>query len=209
MDLVNGLKWRYATKKFDTSKKVDSSDLETMKEAVRLSASSYGLQAYKVLVVQDEKVRKQLRAAAWDQPQITDSSLLFVFCHYQHVDEKVVDDYMNLVAETKGVTQEMLTGFRDMINGSVAQKTEEQIQGWTARQTYIALSNLLAAAAEMQIDTCPMEGFDGKQFDEILGLKEKGLSVAVIAAVGYRSADDETQHTTKVRKAKEELFETI
>lgn len=209
MELVKSLEWRYATKQFDTSKKVSAEELNQIKEAVRLSASSYGLQAYKVLIVEDTEVRKKLRAVSWDQPQITDSSFLFVFCNYDTVNEQVVDDYMQLVAETKGIDVNALDGFKGMINGALAQRTKEQVQQWTAKQTYIALGNLLAATAELKIDACPMEGFDAEKYNEILGLKEKGLSVSVIAAVGYRSQDDASQFSAKVRKPAEVLFEAV
>ena len=209
MELIKNLGWRYATKKFDTSKKVRYDDLQKIMEAIRLSASSYGLQAYKVLVVEDLYIRKKLRAAAWDQPQITDSSFLFVFCNYDSVNNQVVDDYMNLIAETKGIDVQMLEEFKQMINGSLNHRSEEQLRNWTSKQTYIALANLLSATAELKIDACPMEGFDPKQFDEILGLKEKGLTVSVIAAVGYRSEDDITQYSAKVRKPINMLFEAI
>lgn len=209
MELLKSLDWRYATKKFDATKKVSTSDLEKIKESVRLSASSYGLQAYKVLVIEDADIRQKLRAVAWDQPQITDGSQLFVFCSYTSVSEAVLDDYMTLVANAKGIDVSLLDGFKGMIGGSLAYKSEEDVKVWTAKQTYIALANLLAAAAELKIDACPMEGFDAAQFDNILGLTAKGLTASVIGAIGYRSSEDETQLSPKVRKSSELLFETI
>lgn len=209
MGLVKDLGWRYATKLFDSNKKVSKEDLDTIKEAVRLSASSYGLQAYKVLVIEDEDIRKKLRKAAYDQPQITDSSTLFVFCSYGAVSEPVIDDYMKLVADTKGIDVSLLGGFKEMLSGSLANKSNDEVNAWTSKQTYIALANLLSAAAELKIDTCPMEGYDAEQFNEILGLKGKGLTASVVAAVGYRSEEDQSQFGPKVRKAKEVLFEEI
>jgi len=209
MELIKNLGWRYATKKFDTSKKVSNEELAQIMEAVRLSASSYGLQAYKVLVVEDPEVRKKLRAVSWDQPQITDSSYLFVFCNYNSVDENVIDDFIGLNARVKGIEPENLKSYSDFLKGSLLHRPESELKTWTAKQTYIALANLLAASAELKIDACPMEGFDAEKYNEILGLKEKGLSVAVIAAVGYRSASDEYQFAEKVRKPAEELFETV
>lgn len=209
MELLKSLDWRYATKKFDATKKVSTSDLEKIKKSVRLSASSYGLQAYKVLVIEDADIRQKLRAVAWDQPQITDGSQLFVFCSYTSVSEAVLDDYMTLVANAKGIDVSLLDGFKGMIGGSLAYKSEEDVKVWTAKQTYIALANLLAAAAELKIDACPMEGFDAAQFDNILGLTAKGLTASVIGAIGYRSSEDETQLSPKVRKSSELLFETI
>lgn len=209
MDLVKNLNWRYATKNFDIIKKVSVKDLNSIKEAVRLSASSYGLQAYKVLIIQDEAIRKQLRAVAWDQPQITDSSHLFVFCNYNTVSEDMIDDYMKLVAEIKGIDVSLLDGFKGMLMGSISSKSVEDVKAWTSKQTYIALANLLVAAAELKIDACPMEGFDADKFNEILGLKEKGLSASVIGAIGYRSDEDQSQFSPKVRKSLATLYDEI
>ncbi len=209
MELVKNLQWRYATKKFDVAKKVSNEDIEKIKEAVRLSASSYGLQAYKVLVIENPEVREKLRAAAWNQPQITESSHLFVFCNYTNVDENVIDDYMKLTADVKNIEVDMLGGFKQMIIGATSKLDEAQLNAWTSKQTYIALSTLLAATSELKIDACPMEGFEKEQFNEILGLNEKGLEASVVAAVGFRSSEDETQYSQKVRKPSEELFEAI
>lgn len=209
MELIKNLQWRYATKKFDTSRKVSQNDLEQIMEAVRLSASSYGLQAYKVLVVEDEAVREQLKAASWNQPQITDSSHLFVFCNYKQVNDQVIDEFITLNAGVKGIGSESLQPYADFLKNSLTSRSEDDLQVWTSKQTYIALANLLAASAELKIDACPMEGFDAAAYNEILGLNEKGLSAAVVAAVGYRSADDETQFAAKVRKMKNELFEIV
>ncbi|MGF7138815.1 NAD(P)H-dependent oxidoreductase [Roseimarinus sediminis] len=209
MELIKNLQWRYATKKFDTSRKVSQNELEQIMEAVRLSASSYGLQAYKVLVVEDEAVREQLKAASWNQPQITDSSHLFVFCNYKQINDQVIDEFIALNAGVKGIGSESLQPYADFLKNSLTSRSEDDLQVWTSKQTYIALANLLTASAELKIDACPMEGFDAAAYNEILGLNEKGLSAAVVAAVGYRSADDETQFAAKVRKMKNELFEIV
>ena len=208
MALIEQLNKRYATKKFDASKKLSANDLSTLLEAIRLSASSYGLQAYKVLVVENAEIRKQLRKAAWDQPQITDASLLLVFAFDANFDEKTVDRYVNLIAKTRNIDAYSLSGFGEMMKGSLS-RSKEELQAWLARQVYIALGFGLVAAAELNFDACPMEGFDPSQFDEILGLKEKGLKSVVIMAVGYRSSEDGYQHLAKVRHSKEELFLTI
>jgi len=208
MSLLEQLNKRYATKKFDASRKISSEDLNTLLEAIRLSASSYGLQAYKVLVVENPEIRKQLRAAAWDQSQITDASQLLVFALDTNFDEKGVDRFVDLTAKTRNLDASALSGYADMMKGSF-QRPKNEVQAWLTRQLYIALGFGLVAAAEMNIDACPMEGFDTAQFDKILGLKEKGLASVVILTVGYRSAEDDYQHLTKVRRCKEELFITI
>ncbi len=209
MKLIESLNWRYATKKFDPSKKIAASDLEQLKEAVRLSASSYGLQAYKILIIENPEVREKLKAAAYGQPQITDASHLVVFCHYNTVTPKYIDAYIDLIAKERSLKSEDLKGFADTMKTVTGSLTEEQVKTWTAKQTYIALGTLLAAAGELKIDNCPMEGFDAAQFNEILGLTEQGLSAAVIATIGYRSSEDTTQHAAKVRKPLDVLFETI
>ena len=209
MELIESLNWRYATKKFDPNKKIKPEDLETIKEAVRLSASSYGLQLYKVLVIEDPEIREKLKPASWGQTQITDASQLFVFCNFTDVIDKNIDDYLDLKAVTQDLDRGGLVDYGNMMKGAVSGMTAEIKSQWTARQTYIALGNLLAACSMLRIDACPMEGFEPAKYNEILGLNEKGLNAAVIATVGYRSEEDHTQGLKKVRKPAELLFESI
>ncbi|MGB1218114.1 MAG: NAD(P)H-dependent oxidoreductase, partial [Saprospiraceae bacterium] len=193
----------------DATKKVSEENIELMKEAIRLSASSYGFQAYKVLVVTNDEVRKQLLPNSWGQSQIVDASHLFIFCAKRNFTEDDVDGYIKLKSETQNIPLEALGAYADFMKGSLKGKSQEEISGWNARQTYIALGNLLAAAAELGVDSCPMEGFDPVKYDEILGLESKGLTSTVLVPVGYRSAEDNNQNMTKVRKSKEDLFEHI
>jgi len=209
MNIIDNLKWRYATKKFDTTKKVSAENLELLKEAVNLSASSYGLQPFKILIIENPEIREKLRAAAWGQPQITDSSHLLLFCNYLEVGPEKVDGYLKLRADINNLKLEDSKDYGDMMKSLMAALTPEQMEVWTSKQTYIALGTLLAAAAELKIDSCPMEGFDKVEFNKILGLNEKGLSASVIGAVGYRSQDDPYVVFKKVRKPLAELFETI
>ena len=209
MPLIEKLNWRYATKKFDASKEISDEDFATLKEAVRLSVSSYGLQLYKVLIIEDEEMRKKLQPASWGQSQIVDASKLFVFCNYDSVRPDHVQDYINRKAKSVDLDPSALQGYADFMNANLGERSTEELQVWTAKQVYLALGNLLDAAAELKIDACPMEGFEADQYDEILGLKAKGLKAAVIATVGYRSEEDDTQHAPKVRKAEADLFEVI
>ena len=202
-------KWRYATKKFDTSKKVSSEDLETLKEAIRLSASSFGLQLYKVIIVENPELRAKLLNASWGQTQIVDASHLLIFANQTTVENADVDHYLNNVATTRNLPIDALAGYGDFMKGSVGNMPEEVKPIWTAKQTYIALSNLLNAAAELKIDVTPMEGFVPAQYNEILGLDKLGLNAAIVATVGYRHEEDATQHYAKVRKSNEELFLTL
>lgn len=209
MQLIENLKWRYATKKFDTQKKVSLDKIEQLKEAIKLSASSYGLQFYKILIIENAELREKLKTASWNQPQITDASHLFVFCNYININETHFDEFIQLKATASGVELDVLKGYGDFMKNAILPRGHEHNNHWTARQPYIALANLLTACAELEIDACPMEGFVPEQYDEILGLTEKGLNAAVIATVGYRSSEDETQHYPKFRRSNEQLFELL
>ena len=206
---IEALKWRYATKKFDSSKKVAAEDLNILKEAMQLSASSYGLQPYKIFVIEDQEIRKQLQPAAYGQSQIVDASHLIVIANKADFDENLVDSYVDEISKVRGIEPAQLSGMADYMKKNVVDLAVEMKAQWTAKQTYIVLGNLLAAAAQLKIDTCPMEGFDAKKFNEILGLANNDYNASVIVALGYRSIDDATQHLPKVRRPQEVLFETI
>ena len=203
---IESQNWRYATKKFDANKKISEADLETLKEAIRLSSSSYGLQPYKVLIVENPELRAKIQPAAWGQSQIVDASHLFVFANMLNVGEKEIDTYVNNIAETRGIQVENIAGYGDFMKSKIASLPEDAKNTWTAKQTYLALGNLLNAAAELKIDATPMEGFEPEKVNEILGLSELGLNATLIATVGYRHEEDINQHVKKVRKSKEELF---
>lgn len=209
MSLIENLKWRYATKQYDASKKVDENNINQIKEAIQLAATSYGLQLFTVLDIQDKAIREQLKPASWGQPQITDASHLFVFCGYAEVKDEHIDAYMNLKAETQNLEIGMLKDYGDFIKGKINETPVEFQQIWTGKQTYIALGKAMAACAELKVDSTPMEGFDVAAYNEILGLNEKGLKADVVLAIGYRSEEDATQHGAKVRKPLDKLFETV
>ena len=205
----NNLNWRYATKKFDISKNIPEVDLEQLLEAIRLSPSSYGLQPYQVFVIKNPELREKLKAAAWNQPQIVDASHLLVFANLKEIDKVYVDAYLDMIADTRNQTREDLSGLENMLDNTVLKFSSEKKNQWASNQAYIVLGNLLSAAANSKIDACPMEGFEAIKFDEILGLKEIGLTTAVIATLGYRSSEDKQQYAIKVRKNKEELFNRL
>jgi nitroreductase len=207
MDLLEKLNWRYATKVFDPFRKVSKNDLNFLKEAIRLSVSSYGLQLYKVLIIENPEVRKELRKASWDQAQITDASHLFVFCNYTVNYDQHVDNYIQLIIDTQEtVDTKGLKQYGEFIKSDLAKKTPVERKSWSEKQTYLALNNLIIACADRQIDACPMEGFDKQAYNRILGLDEMGLNASVISPVGYRSVADRTQTRRKVRKPLDELF---
>ena len=207
--IVDKLNWRYATKKFDSSKKISKEDLETLLEAARLTASSYGLQPYEIYVIEDKDVRKNLRKASYDQPQITDASYLIVLANKPTFNETMIDDYIANIMAIRGVSKDDLEGFSQTMKSTLLDLPDAHKNTWTSNQAYIVLGNLMTIAAEMEIDTCPMEGFDKAQYNEILGLTDKDLNAAVVLAVGYRSADDTTQHYPKVRYSKEQIITHI
>jgi nitroreductase len=209
MKLIEDLQWRYATKKYDASKKASEDDIAKIKGAIQLSASSYGLQPYKIIDIRDEKLRADLKPLSWDQPQITDASHLFLFCNKLEVTAEDVDAFIDLTASERGQNPEDLKGYADFMKNTLAGFPKDVMQSWTARQTYIALGNGLSAAAELKVDSTPMEGFDNEAYNEKLGLNEKGYNALVLMAIGYRSEDDDLQHAAKVRKPVEVLFEEV
>ena len=208
-NFIENQNWRYATKKFDATKKISATDLELLKKAIQLSSSSYGLQLYKVFIIENPAIRAQLQPVSWNQAQIVDASHLFVFANIVDVQDNHIDAYVENVAKTRGVDIETLKGYSDFMKSKIVTLPVEQKAVWTSKQTYLALGNLINAAAELKIDVTPMEGFDAEKYNEILGLNELGLNASLVAPVGYRHQEDITQHSPKVRKPIEELFEII
>ncbi|GGD44136.1 NAD(P)H-dependent oxidoreductase [Muriicola marianensis] len=206
---LESLNWRYATKKFDTDKKISERDLNLLVEATRLSASSFGLQPYHVFVVTDPEIRTQLKEVSWGQSQITDASHLFVFANKKTFGPELIDSYLSEVSNVREIPQEGLKAYGDFMKSKLIPLPEEVKESWAAKQTYLAVGNLLSAAGVMEIDSCPMEGFEVEAYDRILKLDEKDLTTSVVVALGYRSEEDETQHFKKVRRPKESLFTHI
>lgn len=203
---IENQQWRYATKKFDASKKISVSDFEILKEAIRLSSSSYGLQPYQVIIVENIELRKQIQPVAWGQSQIVDASHLFVFANIINFGEEGIDAYLNNMIKTRGLSTEAVSGYGGFMKSKIVPLPQEDKNAWTSKQTYLALANLMNAAAELKIDVTPMEGFEPEKVNEILGLNQKGLNAALLAPVGYRHEEDVTQFYAKVRKSNEELF---
>ncbi|MBC7748751.1 MAG: NAD(P)H-dependent oxidoreductase [Methylotenera sp.] len=201
--------WRYATKKFDATKKIASKDIVILKEAIRLSSSSYGLQPYKIIIVENPELRAQLKPAAWGQSQIVDASHIVVFANEVNYGESGIDDYFKNVSQTREVPVESMKGYMDFMKATITALSDNDRNIWSAKQTYLALGNLMNAAAELRIDVTPMEGFVPEQVNEILGLNELGLNATLIATLGYRHEEDATQYFKKVRKSNEELFITL
>lgn len=201
--------WRYATKKFDSSKIINTEDLNTLKEAIRLSSSSFGLQPYKVFIIENPELRAQLKAASWGQSQVVDASHLFIFASKTNIGDAEVDDYVKNTSIIRELPIESLNGFSNYLKGYIKPLTEDAKNIWTSKQTYLAMGNLLNAAAELKIDVTPMEGFVPDQVNELVGLDKLGFTASLIATLGYRHDEDDTQHYKKVRKSQEELFITL
>ena len=206
---IENQNWRYATKKFDASKKISDKDLEILKEAIRLSTSSYGLQPYKIFIIENPEIRAKLQPVSWGQTQITEASHLFVFANIVDIQDNHIDDYINNIIKTRGLKIEDIKGYSDFMKSKITTLDAGLKSVWTSKQTYLALANLMNAAAELKIDVTPMEGFETEKYNEILGFNEQGLNASLVATVGYRHLEDQTQFFTKVRKSNSELFTTI
>jgi len=205
-NFIKNANWRYATKKFDTTKKISKQDLETLKEAIRLSASSFGLQPYRVLIIENPELRAKLQPAAWGQSQIVDASQLIVFANITNFGETEIDVSIANTTKTRGLPADALKGYGDFMKSKIVALPEDVRNTWASKQTYLALGNLMNAASELKIDVTPMEGFEPAKVNEILGLGKLGLNATLLATIGYRHEEDATQHYAKVRKSNEELF---
>ena len=206
MSLLDSLKWRYAVKRMNGNK-IPEATMNTILEATKLAPSSFGLTPYNIIVIEDEATRKKLQPHFYNQPQVGESSALVIFATWNSITEKEVGEYMQEIADERGVPVESLKDFAGYINGSIKNLTAEQLQIWAAKQTYIALGFTLVAAASEEIDATPMEGFLPDAVDEALGLKELGLHSAVAVTLGYRdAANDYLSGAKKVRRASEKLI---
>ena len=203
--LLQQLNWRYATKKFDASKKISATDWSVLEQVLVLTASSYGLQPWKFIIVTDSALKTKLRPASWNQAQVEDCSHLVVFTAKQDISEADVDRFVARIAEVRGASVESLAGYKGFMVGDLVSGARHAIiQEWAARQTYIAMGNLLTSAAVLGIDACPFEGIEPAKYDEILGLKDSGYATVAACPLGYRAADDKYASAPKVRfKAKD------
>jgi nitroreductase len=208
--LINQLNWRYATKKFDATKTVRADALERILEAIRLTATSSGLQPFEVLVVTNAEIREKIKAVAWNQAQITDCSHLLVFAAWDDITPERLNMMFDLTNEVRGTVNEGWENYRQMLLGIVAQRGREGNYQSAARQAYIALGSALIAAAFEKIDSTPMEGFDPAAVDEILGLPAKGLRSVVILPLGYRADEgDWLVNLKKVRRTRENFITEV
>lgn len=209
MTLLQQLNWRYATKSFDTTKKISDSDLHQLVESLRLAPSSFGLQPWKFLVISNQAVKESLVAHSRGQRQVADASHTIVLCAKNDTTLQDVEQYVQDIATTRNMPLESLEGYKGMMTGFVSNTTPEIRRSRAEKQTYIAQGFLLAAAAQLGIDACPMEGFVAPEYDALLGLTDSGYHSVVVVPVGYRSAEDKYATAPKVRYTEDKVVEYV
>ena len=206
--IIDALRWRYSVQAFDQNKKVDQGDLETILESGRLSASSYGFEPWKFVVVENPQLRLQLREAAYGQAKVSESSHLIVLARRTDARENIVGERIERTSKTFGVDKENLEDFRNMLQSSIDRQTDEVMDCDMRAQVYIALGTMMETASLLGIDSIPIGGFESDMFDEILGFKKKNLTATVLLAIGYRG-DDKNAERPKVRRPFAEVVEFI
>lgn len=204
MDTIKQLKWRYATKKFDASKKLSVAKLNVVKQAFNLTATSFGLQTIKLLVIEDVTIREALVPHSYFQKQVLEASHLLVICIQKDVIQKDVEAYYNNIQDIRQTPNDILNPYKEDLIKTMAGMTVDERQQWSTNQAYIALGNLMTVCAMEDIDSCPMEGFVPTKYDEVLNLAEKGLKSVLLLPIGHRANDDVFADFKKVRKPIEE-----
>jgi len=208
-DLVSALSFRYATKQFDPARKIDPASWDALLQSLVLAPSSFGLQPWRFLVINNPKIRANLREASWNQPQITDADRLIVITTRTDMTPGDIDAWMACLAETQGKNPESLAAYRGMIDGFVGSLDIKARKNWNTHQCYIALGQLMTSAAMIGIDTCPLEGIDKAAYDRILGLEDSDYATAVACAIGYRSSGDAYATAPKARFSASEVIREI
>lgn len=205
-ELIEALNARFATKVFDSSKKLSSEQLDTLIESLRLTPSAFGLQPWKFVLVEDPALRAQLRENSWGQPQVTDASHLFVLMARTEITAGDISKFIETTAKARGITIESLDAYKQMMEGSLLGLSSDAQAAWASKQAYIALGNLLTAAAVLGVDTCPMEGLDAAAYDKLLEVD--GYTTCLACPVGFASADDKYASLAKVRYSRNEVLLT-
>jgi nitroreductase len=208
--LLEALEWRYATKVFDSHKKIPADIWAALEKTLVLTPTSYGLQPYRFLVIQDPAKRAALLPQSWGQKQVVDCSHFVVFTPRTEMTETDVTKLIARASSVRGIPAESLNYYRDMMLGDIVNGARGKIaREWATRQSYIALGNLMTAAALLGVDACPMEGMVPAEYDKILGLNGSGYATAVACALGYRAAGDKYASLSKVRYPIEDLVRTV
>lgn len=205
-DLINSLNKRYAVKKFDPNRKLTDDQLRDVLESARLTATSYGLQLMKVVIVESDELKEKLVNCSFGQRQVVDASHLLVLCRERDLDLDHIDGYISNISETRAIQKESLSGFKNAMMNSILTKKKEDQELWMEKQVYIALGNLLTSCAVLGIGSCPMEGFIPEEYDEILGLEGMNLASVLVLPVGYPSPDDPNAKNKKVRRSDDQFI---
>tara|TARA_B110001454_G_scaffold217264_1_gene242189 strand:+ start:980 stop:1612 length:633 start_codon:yes stop_codon:yes gene_type:complete len=205
MNIIDNLKWRYAVKKFDSEKQLSEAQINTLKEAFNLTATSYGLQPIKLVVVKNKEIQKELIQHSFNQNQILEASHVLVICVPNNYTTEEVENYFNLVQKIRNTPEEITKPFKDFLTADIENKTQEELLLWNKNQAYIALGNLMTVCAVEKIDACPMEGFIPEKYDEILRLKPHNLKSILALPVGFRANDCYMKDLTKIRKETQEI----
>ena len=200
IDIINSMQWRYAVKKFDAESTLPGEKIEVLKEAFNLTATSYGLQPIKMVVIANKELQKALVPHSYGQEQVAQASHLLIFCIEKSIDEAYIGRYFDQVVRVRGTSREVLDPFQNSLIASFSKKNGDEVAKWATNQAYLAMGNLLTVCAVEKIDSCPMEGFDGEAYDRLLGLGEKGLASVLVMPIGRRSDDDMFSGLKKVRK---------
>ncbi len=204
-DILEQLQWRYATKKFDPSKKISEEKLSILKQSFNFTATSYGLQPLKMIVISNPEVKKELVPLTMNQSQVADASHVLVLCKETDVDAAFIKAHFKREEKIRNTPRAILAPFETFLISDFSEKPKEKLDQWMAKQVYIAMGNLLTVCALEQIDSCPIEGFMPEKYDELLQLKEKGLQSVLVLAVGYRAEDDFFSTLKKVRRGVDQV----
>ena len=200
MNIIDSLNWRYATKKFDSNRKLSKNQVNTLKNAFNLTASSYGLQPIKLIVISNQEIKNNLLESSLNQQQVIQCSHLLVICVETDIDESYIELYFKRVVDIRKTSPKVLESFKNSIINEFNDMSNTSIINWSINQAYLALGNLMTVCSVEEIDSCPMEGFLPEKYDEILDLKTKNLKSVLVMPVGYRSVDDQFSSFKKVRK---------
>lgn len=204
------LNWRYAVKAFDSTKKIPEDKWQLLEDSLLLSPSSYGLQPWKFLIVENKEIREKLKAVSWNQTQVTDSSHYVVFTTLKEMSEEYIKDFIKRNMAVRNVPHEAVSGYENMMIKNIVHGMEKDyVRTWNQRQAYIAMGFLLETAALLEIDSVPMEGLDPKAYDEILDLNKTHYGAVAAVALGYRSKEDKYQFAKKVRFEKDKVIQRI
>lgn len=200
MNLIKSLEWRYATKVFDNKKIIDPVLVDKIKQGFNLSASSYGLQPVKLILLKNKKIQNELFSISMNQKQVLDASHLAIFCINVNIDSDYIQDYFKRIKKIRKTEESILSSYRNNLISTFSEMSQIDIELWATKQAYLAMGNLLAVCADLKVDACPMEGFDSLAYDEYFKLNKKGLKSVLIMPMGYRSSQDILSKMKKVRK---------